>query len=347
LLCLVALLAALWAAVDANGPSKPVAAKVIVDGKGLTNSSSLLAEGLRAVQAAQAADGAQAAEHYTGDDPDMCFFVRLPKQTVLFHYLACGGVFREYGGTGPTAIWFVPFRVTGTAARAIGTVSGRAQFASLGFGTKLWRPDGHDGTIVNDGFGNMESDFSYSPPGTTLAPGEVALVLAFWADVAAIAVVVAIIARGLWLGRRAAKASTHAAKAWEIWDPVTALAFAPAISPPTPVLVAARPRPAAVTTPSLPEPPGAEVDEDLEAEQEGAEGPVDPAPPAGIAPAGTTPSIAVMGPVVHSGASSGSRPPSTSAASSSRPKPRKSARRRHEATSTERSTSWSLGARVR
>jgi hypothetical protein len=289
LACLVIMCVGLWDGASSIKPNLPV-----VDGKTLGNGPALLSAGIKAEQAV---DNPAKLDHLVSANPDRCYYIQLPKHTTLALYLACGGVFIEEDGGGPYAIWVVPFRVTGTATAAVGTLSGRPEYAALPFGTKLWRPDGYVGVITDGNYGaNIESEFSFSlssPAGVKLL-----LTIGGWADGAAIFFVFFSL---FWISKAPQVDQLRAnaqAKAWATWSPVAALAFAPTIRPPTPVLIEHKAR-------SLPaqQPPGSSVPAGAaaDADDDAATGLEGTAPNNETEPSITEPSIDVMGPVAHSG----------------------------------------------
>ena len=208
----------------------------VVDGHSVTNSSALLSQALTAVDRAYGGDiAALETASSDGSDPDECFFLRDAKGT-FEPMMTCGGALLDHGCAGCGGevdfILAVPFRVVQSKGGYVGEISDRpvaVEGSRVLSGDRLWRPDGETGTITNLGGGTLETDFGGFQNSGVIAGGA-AVPVAFGA-----LTVGALLATSR--SRASKPASPQPARPSHTWDSLARTAFAPPVTPPSPVLV--------------------------------------------------------------------------------------------------------------
>jgi DNA-binding SARP family transcriptional activator len=225
----------------------------VVDGHPLANDAALLTQALAVVD--KAYGGSIGLLQTASDDsydtaPAGCYFLRDANGT-FGHMVTCGGALLGHGcaqGCGGEVdfILAVPFRVERGRGGWVGALDGRPvtlERSQVVSGDRLWRPDGEVGTITNHGKGMLETEFGQAQPLAPLAGGAGVLV-AFGALAVGVMLVVT---------PRPHRAPTgQSASAKQAWDALARSAFAPPVTPPSPVLVV---RPPAPPEPALPPAP--------------------------------------------------------------------------------------------
>ena len=241
--CLVAVDLGLWTL--ALAASEPDA---VVGGHRVVNSFGLLSAAMARVDKAYGYPISELQAAGQGEDPDKCFFLRVPTG-VFTHYVTCGGAFFDHYcsqdcGQGDPEVDFVlavPFKLTKGKAGWEAEISGKPVAwvgSAVKTGLRLWRPDGEHGKLVDLGHGTLEALVTSTWP-TWLVAGAIAL---FPVPIA-MAVVGA-----MWSNSPRREKVDRAVLARQAWQSLARLALAPPLEPPRPVLVGP-----GATLPSAPE----------------------------------------------------------------------------------------------
>jgi hypothetical protein len=211
----------------------------VVQGRTLANSNALLVQTLASVDKAygpiqnrNAASG--------GQDPDECFFLQDPKGD-FEETIYCGGALYYKGcvqGCGGEVdfIFGQHFKVVESKGTWVGMLISHPQtfsYSEVVSGDHLWRPDGVTGSVINHGGGRLEVDV----PRTI--PDKVGVLLLVGGTTFALLVFLLLFLTSPKPARYRPPAELPAVR--EAWDNLARLAFTPPVTPPSPVLLGARP----------------------------------------------------------------------------------------------------------
>lgn len=217
---------ALWA--FALAASEPDA---VVGGHKVVNSFGLLSAALKRVDGSFGHISSLEPAYAGGDNPDECFFLRTPAGNFT-HYLTCGGAFCEHGCLGGGEVDYVvavPFRLTrgleGWEAELLGPPV-KWVGPAVADRSRLWRPDGTTGELVDLPGGALEAKVATPWPAWMVSAALAALAVPALLAVVAIA----------W-SRQHRRVRYRPAWAKEAWVQLGRLALAPPLSPPRPVLM--------------------------------------------------------------------------------------------------------------
>ena len=233
--------------------------EAVVGGRSLINSTALLSHALAVVNTQAGTPIGDATTSGANDaapgseDPSSCAFLRSASGEFLPR-LACGGATDPVSAYSSKPVylyvWEVPFRVVGSKGAYEGVLSGRAfkatQVPDVEFGDQLWRPDGYDGKVEKGAGGSIKTVFSSAAAADSNR--------STFQDLAVLVGVGLVVdAVALRESRRRSGRRLQAAIAGQAWEALGSLAFAPAIAPPRPVLIAplpAQPAPSATPQPA-------------------------------------------------------------------------------------------------
>jgi hypothetical protein len=211
----------------------------VVQGRTLANSSALLVQALASVDKAYGPLQNRNAGS-DGQDPDECFFLQDPKGD-FEETIYCGGALHYKGcaqGCGGEVdfIFGQHFKVVEPRGTWVGMLVGRPQtfsYSEVVSGDRLWRPDGVTGSVINHGGGTLEVDVRNT------IPDKVGLLLVVGGTTFALLVFLLPFLISPKPARYRPPAGLPAVR--EAWDNLGRLAFTPPLTPPSPVLLGARP----------------------------------------------------------------------------------------------------------
>ena len=211
----------------------------VVQGRTLANSSALLVQALASVDKAYGPIQNRIAGG-EGQDPDECFFLQDTKGD-FEETIYCGGALNYKGcaqgcGGEVDLIFGQHFKVIESRSKWVGMLISHPQtfsYSQVVSGDHLWRPDGVTGSVINHGGGTLEVDV----PNTI--SNKVGLLLVVGGTTVALLVFLLLFLISPKPARYRAPAGLPAAQ--EAWDNLARLAFTPPLSPPSPVLLGARP----------------------------------------------------------------------------------------------------------
>jgi hypothetical protein len=211
----------------------------VVQGRTLANSSALLVQALASLDKAYGPlQNRNAASD--GQDPDECFFLQDAKGD-FEGTIYCGGALYYNGcaqGCGGEVdfIFGQHFKLVRSNGAWVGRLVSRPQtfsYSQVVTGDRLWRPDGVNGSVINHGRGTLEVDV----PNTI--PNKLGLLLVVGGTTFAVLVFVLLFLLSPKPTRYRPPVELPAVR--EAWDSLARLAFTPPLTPPSPVLLEARP----------------------------------------------------------------------------------------------------------